>query len=266
MINVRPRPSNDESAPPENVQIIVITPTYKRYTRIADMTRMANTLSHFPNLHWLVVEDGNVTSKLVESLLQRTALPYTYLLHQTKTGYPKRGWYQRDMALTYLRENYQQISKGYSHSVVYFGDDDNSYDLRLFSDYIVNVKKVGIWAVGLVGGAPFESPKVENNSVVGWHVKWNPKRKFATDMAGFAFSLQSVLDHPKALFGTSCKAGGGAPEPCILDYLGFSQQDLEPFGFDKPPNVPREIYVYHTKTVKPSTFPPYELYGYEIEL
>lgn len=52
------------------------------------------------------------------------------------------------MALQYLRNNSDSISGGSAKSVVYFADDDNSYDIRLFNDYIRNVQKVGIWAVG----------------------------------------------------------------------------------------------------------------------
>lgn len=52
------------------------------------------------------------------------------------------------MALQYLRNNSDLISGESTKSVVYFADDDNSYDIRLFNDYIRNVQKVGIWAVG----------------------------------------------------------------------------------------------------------------------
>lgn len=57
---------------------------------------------------------------------------------------PPRGWTHRDLALTYLRENYADDIE----AVVFFGDDDNSYDVRLFTEYIRNVKRIGIWAVG----------------------------------------------------------------------------------------------------------------------
>uniref|UniRef100_A0A0N5C4C3 Galactosylgalactosylxylosylprotein 3-beta-glucuronosyltransferase n=1 Tax=Strongyloides papillosus TaxID=174720 RepID=A0A0N5C4C3_STREA len=249
-----------------STQIIIITPTYKRYTRIADITRMSNTLRLIPNVYWILIEDGDEKSKLLNRLLERSQIPYSYLVHKTAPGYPKRGWYQRDMALTFLRKNHELITNGYTHSVVFFGDDDNSYDTRLFTDYISNVKDVGIWAVGHVGGAVFESPKVENNKVIGWHVRWNPKRKFATDMAGFAISLKRFIDYPEALFGKSCKRGGGAPEPCLLEDLGVTPEQLEPFGFNNPPGVSREILVYHTKTTKPKGFPKQDLYGYDIEL
>lgn len=59
----------------------------------------------------------------------------------------ERGWYQRDSAITYLRENSHEIF-GSKKGVVYFADDDNSYDTRLFTDYISRVTKVGVWAVG----------------------------------------------------------------------------------------------------------------------
>lgn len=34
--------------------------------------------------------------------------------------------------------------------MVYFADDDNAYDIRLFDQYIRNIDKVGVWAVGMV--------------------------------------------------------------------------------------------------------------------
>ncbi|KAK6109695.1 Glycosyltransferase 43 family protein [Brugia pahangi] len=227
-------------------QIIVITPTYRRSTRLADMTRMANTLSHIKNLYWIVIEDGNNKVKAVEKLLNRTTLPYIYLPAKTPPGYPRRGWYQRTMALQYLRNNSNLISDKSTKSVVYFADDDNSYDIRLFNDYIRNVQKVGIWAVGFAGGALVESPDVVNGTVVGWNVVWHKKRKFATDMAGFAVALDVVLNST-AVFGKSCNRGLGAPETCFLEDLGLQTHDLEPFGFDEEE---REILVWHTKTAK----------------
>ncbi|KAL3981492.1 Glycosyltransferase 43 family protein [Acanthocheilonema viteae] len=227
-------------------QIIVITPTYRRPTRLADMTRMANTLSHIKNLYWIVIEDENHKVKAVEKLLNRTALPYSYFPAKTPPGYPRRGWYQRTMALQYLRNNSDLISGESTKSVVYFADDDNSYDIRLFNDYIRNVQKVGIWAVGFAGGALVESPAVVNGTVVGWNVVWHKKRKFATDMAGFAVALDIVLNST-AVFGKSCNRGLGAPETCFLEDLGLQILDLEPFGFEEKE---REILVWHTKTVK----------------
>ncbi|VDN06793.1 unnamed protein product [Thelazia callipaeda] len=241
-----------------NSQIIVITPTYRRRTRLADMTRMANTLSHIQCLYWIVIEDGNHTVKAVERLLNRTTLPYTYFSAKTPLGYPSRGWYQRTKALEFLRNNFNLINNEFMKSIVYFGDDDNSYDVRLFDNYIRHVRKVGVWAVvfkkfnqrytrtGFAGGALVESPAVINGTVVGWNVVWHKKRKFATDMAGFAVSLDVILNST-AIFTKSCKRGLGAPETCFLEDLGLQILDLEPFGFDQKE---REILVWHTKTAK----------------
>lgn len=48
------------------------------------------------------------------------------------------------------------------NGVVYFGDDDNTYDWRLF-DEMRKVNKIGIWPVGIVGGLLVESPLVDSN-------------------------------------------------------------------------------------------------------
>ncbi|WKY08124.1 hypothetical protein Q1695_007540 [Nippostrongylus brasiliensis] len=255
--------------------IIVITPTYRRPTRLADMTfpgkqmrcaacvnahvcshknnaSLANTLRLVPHVHWIVIEDANETVSHVEDILQRTQHDYTYVAVRTPLGYPKRGWYQRTTALQLIRNETESVMGDHTEAVVYFGDDDNSYDTRLFTDYIRNVKKLGMWAVGIVGQSAVESPKVVNGSVVGYNVKWGPKRKFAVDMAGFAINVKVVLN-TTAVFGKSCQRGFGAPEPCLLEDMGFTQEDIQPFGLDEQePGTEFEVLVWHTKTVNPS--------------
>ena len=106
--------------------------------------RLSNTLQHVKNLHWVVIEDGDHTVPAVERILYRSGLPFIYLNTRTAKGFPARGWTHRNLALTYIRENYHNVS-----AVVYFCDDDNAYDIRLFTDFIRNVKRIGIWAVGM---------------------------------------------------------------------------------------------------------------------
>ncbi len=63
-----------------------------------------------------------------------------------------KGWVQRNVALCHLRRIYRNKTNHRQlfnrRRIVYFADDDNSYDIRLFDKYIRNVKKIGIWAVG----------------------------------------------------------------------------------------------------------------------
>lgn len=125
--------------------IYVVTPTYSRPTQKADLTRMSHTLMHIPNLHWIVVEDGTTTTKLVENLLNRSSIRYTHLYASTPTQYkltasnPRwlkpRGVQQRNAAIDWLRT---MISKDAANGVVYFGDDDNTYDLDLFNEVTLN--------------------------------------------------------------------------------------------------------------------------------
>ncbi|KAE9420896.1 hypothetical protein Angca_003993, partial [Angiostrongylus cantonensis] len=207
--------------------------------------RLSQTLSHVRNLHWIVVEDGNTTSNPVERLLKRSSIPHVYIATITAPGMPKRGWTHRNLALQYIRENYRSDFD----ALLYFADDDNSYDVRLFDNYIRKVKRLGIWPVGLVGGAWVESPKVGNNGkVVGWDVMYAPRREFATDMAGFAIHLRELFRVKNATFSQECaKTAGLGPESCFLTQFGFKKHDAEPFGYN---DFPKDILVWHTKTKK----------------
>ncbi|XGW26778.1 hypothetical protein V3C99_007398 [Haemonchus contortus] len=225
--------------------IIAITPSYRRPTRFADMTRLANTLHLIPHLHWIVIEDGNNTVPYVEAILRRSTKPFTYIKSPTPDGYPGKGWFQRSVALQYVRNNSARLLENYLSGIVYFVDDDNAYDIRVFTDYVRNVKKLGMWAVGLAGGLPVEFPIAVNGIVIGYHA-WKAKnRTFAVDMAGFAVHLDIILSST-AIIGKQCNPGLG-PETCLLEDLGLTMEDIEVFGGEGE-NGQQEILVWHTKT------------------
>ena len=128
--------------------------------------------------------------------------------------------------------------------VIYFADDDNTYDIRVFED-MRYTKRVSVWPVGLVGGLMVEKPKVAaDQTVVGWDVAWSPNRPFAIDMAGFAVNYNHFLGRPKAKFAYQVKRGYQETE--FLRHLVGSLSELEPKA-----DLCTKVYVYHTRTSKP---------------
>ena len=118
--------------------IYLITPTYARLTQKADLTRLSQTLLHVPGLHWILVEDSKQKTDLVSRFLANCGVSNTHLAVRTprelitKEGDPRwlkaRGVEQRNLGLRWIRENFEMNPNG----VVYFADDDNTYDLKLF--------------------------------------------------------------------------------------------------------------------------------------
>ena len=116
-----------------------ITPTYKRLTQKADLTRLCQTVLHVPNFHWIIVEDSKWKTSLVERFLTRCGVRSTHLAVKTRASLVRgeneprwlkaRGVEQRNAGLSWLRHN---INPKDTKGVVYFMDDDNTYDPEIF--------------------------------------------------------------------------------------------------------------------------------------
>ncbi|XP_073946588.1 galactosylgalactosylxylosylprotein 3-beta-glucuronosyltransferase 3-like [Choristoneura fumiferana] len=213
-----------------------ITPTYARLAQKADLTRLSQTLMLVKKFHWIVIEDSENKTKLVENLLKESTLKYTHLNVKTKEIKGK-GVEQRNLALDWLRK-YLKTPEG-APGVVYFMDDDNTYSLKVFEE-IRKVKRVGVWPVGIVGGMRVERPLVTDGKVSGFSALWKPYRPFALDMAGFAINASLFLDYPEAKF--SWKIEAGFLESEILKYF-VTVKDLEPLADNCT-----KVYVWHTRT------------------
>uniref|UniRef100_A0A8C9KGZ1 Galactosylgalactosylxylosylprotein 3-beta-glucuronosyltransferase n=1 Tax=Panthera tigris altaica TaxID=74533 RepID=A0A8C9KGZ1_PANTA len=204
--------------------IHVVTPTYSRPVQKAELTRLANTLLHVPNLHWLVVEDAPRRTPLARD----PRIP--------------RGTMQRNLALRWLRETFPRNTS--QPGVVYFADDDNTYSLELFEE-MRSTRRVSVWPVAFVGGLRYEAPRVNGaGKVVGWKTVFDPHRPFAIDMAGFAVNLRLILQRSQAYFKLR-GVKGGYQESSLLREL-VTLNDLEP----KAANCTK-ILVWHTRTEKP---------------
>ncbi|KAI6194400.1 Galactosylgalactosylxylosylprotein 3-beta-glucuronosyltransferase [Aphelenchoides besseyi] len=192
--------------------IFFITPTKRRPAQKADLIRLYQTLSYVPNLYWIVVEDAEQPSSAIDEILARTRLksvhlsaltpPQKRLRDKDPNWRLPRGVIQRNTALKWIRSNFGTLHNG----VVFFGDDDNVYDWRLF-EQIRSVSKIGVWPVGLVGGLLVETPLLTNGNIVGFSSIWKKERPFPIDMAAFAVNLTIVNEHPEAEFSYDVPRG-----------------------------------------------------------
>lgn len=162
----------------------------------------------------------------MSALLNRSTIPYVHLLgprpptHLDKRS--GRGVSNRLKAFEYLRETYTNTSQ---EGVIYFADDDNAYDIRLF-DQIRDTKKVSMFPVGLIAKLGLSTPIVSNTTakIIGFHDPFIGRRKYAVDMAGFAVNLNLFLSKPKATMPYKV----GYEEDYFIKSLGVKLTDLEP--------------------------------------
>lgn len=247
----------DEQESLEDLPIIyAITPTYYRPVQKAELTRLSQTIMLVPNVYWVIVEDADEVTELVTNVLKRSGLykrsvqlkaktPADLKLKQTDPHWSKpRGVEQRNTALDWVKQRIVESSP--RRSIVYFMDDDNAYSVQLFKEMsTIEVGRVGVWPVGLVGGMMVEKPLVdENNIVTGFNAVWRPERQFPIDMAGFAISGSLFMKFPSAKFSFDVERGFQETE--ILRHITTVNR-LQPLA-----NGCTEVLVWHTRTEPPN--------------
>lgn len=223
--------------------IYFITPTYSRREQVAELTRLGQSLALAGNIHWVIAEDSSSCSPLVDALLKRLGLPYTHLVSPqplmyrlAKLRYNPRGVSSRRAGLAWVLNHRKQ-------GVVYFGDDDNTYDVRLFKQ-MANTTKVSMFPVGFIGQQGVSSPVVVGGKVKGFTDDWFAQRKFPVDMAGFAVSLPFLRERNKAGW-LAMPYKAGYEEDLFLQNLSLTLEDIQPLA-----NQCTEVLVWHTKTLK----------------
>ncbi|CAG2231439.1 B3GAT3 [Mytilus edulis] len=204
--------------------IYTVTPTYYRLTQMADLTRFANTLRNVRRLHWIVVEDWTFTNHNVHDLLHTSNISFTYIAQATReTSNASKGNDQKNSALEWINKNHRFGEP----AVVYFADDDNTYDLRLFEE-MRYTKKLSMWPVGFSGAMRLEKPIVKDGKVTNFSAWWSNHRVFAVDMAGFAINTNVLWDYYPMRFETIVPA-----KTCCMAETHFLEQcctreDIEP--------------------------------------
>ncbi|XP_037803728.1 galactosylgalactosylxylosylprotein 3-beta-glucuronosyltransferase S-like [Penaeus monodon] len=175
--------------------IYVVTGTYQRSNQIPEMTQLAQTLMLVPDVHWIVAEDTRVDNKRLMEYLQFTGIPFTYLKTPTPRKFLKMD--TLPVGASSCRAAIAWIRKNAKTGVVYFADEGNIYDYKLFEE-IRSTRGVSIFPVGFVPPLQLSTPVVKEGRLSGWYDGLAIDRKFPVDMAGFAFSVELLHHRPRA--------------------------------------------------------------------
>ncbi|XP_063612584.1 galactosylgalactosylxylosylprotein 3-beta-glucuronosyltransferase P-like, partial [Penaeus indicus] len=250
------------TADTEQPIIYVITATYKRPEQIPELTRLGQTLLSVSRIHWIVGDDRRTVNQRVLDLLEFLGIPYTYLLtpmpeiyrnpavsvNDRRKGWAKRARKHLPRGVANRMAGLDWVKQHASSGVVYFADDDNTYDTRLFEE-MRYTKRVSMWPVGLMGSSGMSTPIIKKGKFVGWYDAFTDRRKFPVDMAGFAVSVELIQQVPNA----SMPFKVGYEETGFLESLKISTADIE-FKADNC----SKIYVWHTQTVDIYVSPRYK--------
>jgi hypothetical protein len=127
----------EDGQTPEEPAVWVVTPTFYRPEQRPELTRLAQALLPVRNfIHWIIVDDvthGSAESfSHLEKFVKRFPLYHTILKSfppktDTKIVGKPRGVGGRTAAIQWLRKHAAD-----KNGVVYFADDDNTYDSDIF--------------------------------------------------------------------------------------------------------------------------------------
>jgi beta-1,3-glucuronyltransferase len=223
----------------ENVTVVYfITPTYYNPGQWVNIIRLGQTLMNDPLIYWIVVEDAVNCTLRIRKWLESSGMMYAHLAAtsppkaQSKKGGP-RGVNQRNRALDLV----ETLPDG----VVYFGDDDNAYDLRLFPE-LRKTKRVSVFNIAFVAAGMYERCAV--NKTTGEVAKiisnWQGGRKFPMDMGGWGFHSH-VIKMRKPRFRNEVTPG--FLEEDFMKQVANSTSELQPLNS----NCTR-VYTWHVKT------------------
>ncbi|CEM23322.1 unnamed protein product [Vitrella brassicaformis CCMP3155] len=213
----------------------MITPTYRRVTQRLDLVRLTNSLGHVENVHFVLVEDSHQITPRIQQLLDASPVLHWSHLHFSTTGqYHVKGAEQRNTGLDHIRgmissEIDADLRRAYEAGVVYFADESNAYDLKLFAE-IRKVKRIGVWPVGAVSGLPFQHCVVSPNTgkIKGYVAEsLNP---FPMDTAGFGIHVKSILTHSRDEPRWNKHAEADMAITDFLQQFGLPLEELEPLG------------------------------------
>lgn len=218
--------------------IYFITPTYPRREQVPELTRIGQTLMHVKNLHWIVADDNKECNPSLVKLLKKFGVSLTVMATPMPKVFWKRHKNEMPRGVANRRAALSWIRNHATNGVLYFGDDDNTFDLQLF-DEIRYTKKVSMMPVGLIGDFGVSSPVVKKGKVIGFFDSWSGNRKFAIDMAGFAVSVQFLKQSPKATMPFKV----GHEEDMFLKNLGLRMEDIEPVADECT-----KVLVWHTQS------------------
>jgi len=227
----------------DNDTIYFITPTYTRREQIAELTRLGQTLLLADKLHWVVAEDSNSCSQLVSSLLQRFGIPYTHISSPQPEIYRTAKLKLNPRGVSSRRAGLHWVLNNSVEGIVYFADDDNTYDYRLFRE-ISRTNRISMFPVGFIGGQGVSAPIVKEGEVIGFTDDWFAQRKWPVDMAGFAIRISFLKSrNPRAETAMPYKAG--FEEDIFLRSLRLSLKEIEPLATNCT-----QVLVWHTQTKK----------------
>ena len=220
--------------------IYFVTPTYYNPAQWVNIIRLSQTLMNDHYLYWIIVEDSNHCSLRIRKQLNQTRLPYAHLNIYTEPKRKKvsKGTDQRNRALQHIIETLgENLPKG----ILYFGDDDNAYDLRLFHE-MRSTKRASIGSMAFVGhDGMYERCLVNEKTgkVQKGITNWFPRRPVPVDMGAIAFHTDLILEKKPRFYNN----GLGMLETNFTSQLVGSIHELEPIN----KNCTR-IYSWHLKT------------------